>query len=718
MKSRFHFTVKLKLIIGFGILGILLLVMYRTLSLNQKNNMQNSNVNLHMNYPLIRYSEQLRDLVAHSQYLITKWTLAADPSEKQLANEIKKCHGSDFNELNSKINDFFDNDNDIWKEQLEELKGQLEDVSVKVDSLFALQQDLLDNLNTEAQFADVANYSAKKYSVLQGEIYECYKGALALTARFSNNFYSRSEQCLYDGDENFKQSSKLLNYSIFLFLGLMILIAFILGYSLVGSVNYVKNRLVEMSEGILPEVNLPNRSDEIGQMASALKTLVNNLKENSQFAIKIGEGNYSTDFKPQSKHDVLANSLLVMRDNLIKADKEAEQRKIENTQRNWTAQGLAEFNEVLRNAGDDMQVLSNRVIERLVRYLDANMGGIYIVDDSDKEDIHLELTAFYAYDRLKYVKQRINIGENLVGQCFRENQTVYMTDLPKGYVHISSGLGEADPTCLVIVPLKVNAETYGIVELASFQVIEKYQVEFIEKIGETIASTIANVKINMNTQKLLEESHQKGERLAQQEQEVRKNIENFKAQIENLKELNKREAIKYQKLHDDFENQAETNSSVIQKLNEKAESLKDEFLKHQFILNNSAGYYELDPQGFYLSMNNRLLNSIDMPIGEIENHDIRSFMSNQSDVEGFATILAKLSDGLIQSSITKYVFDGKVVYLNETFTPLRDEYNVLTKVCVIASNVTQNLNKIADLERQISDLKSENELLNARIIGM
>jgi putative methionine-R-sulfoxide reductase with GAF domain len=88
------------------------------------------------------------------------------------------------------------------------------------------------------------------------------------------------------------------------------------------------------------------------------------------------------------------------------------------------------------------------------------------VDDSDPEDIHLELTAFYAYDRLKYAKQRIEIGENLVGQCFRENETVYMTDIPKGYVHISSGLGEADPTCLVIVPLKVNAETFGIVELA------------------------------------------------------------------------------------------------------------------------------------------------------------------------------------------------------------------------------------------------------------
>ena len=140
-------------------------------------------------------------------------------------------------------------------------------------------------------------------------------------------------------------------------------------------------------------------------------------------------------------------------------------------------------------------------------------------------------------------------------------------------------------------------------------------------------------------------------------------------------------------------------------------------MKHQFILNNSAGYYELDPQGFFVLMNNRLLNSIDMPINEIENHDIRSFMTGQ-DVENFNAILGKLSEGLIHTGTTKYVFDGKTVYLHETFTPFRDEYNVLIKICVIAQNITQNVNRTAELERQVNDLKADNEILNARILGL
>jgi methyl-accepting chemotaxis protein len=712
MKSRFHFTVKLKLIIGFSLLGVLLFVLYRSLSGAQKVNEATLSENTELNYPSMLYTEKLKDLIQTSQFLVTKWTLKGDPHDSKLLSEIESSHGELYDSLRSKIVGFVDKDR--WSDKNKDLYFKL---TATIDTLFSLQDDMLDNLSSEEKFADATNYSFTKFNILEGEVSNCYKRSYRMATQLANSFFNVSKECLDNTSDHLYDAQDSLKYSILIFFGLMILIAFILGLSLVGSVNYVRDRIVEMSEGILPDVKVLKNDDEIGEISRALNTLVANLKETSQFAIKIGEGNFSTEFKPQ-KRDVIANSLLVMRDNLIKADEDAEQRKIENSQRNWASQGLAEFNEVLRNAGDDMQVLSNRVIEKLVRFLDANMGGIYIVDDTDKNDIHLELTAFYAYDRLKYVKQRIEIGENLVGQCFRENETVYLTDLPKGYVHISSGLGEADPTCLVIVPLKVNAETYGIVELASFQVIEKYQVEFIEKIGETIAASIANVKINMNTQKLLEESHQKSERLAQQEAEVHKNIETLKSQIESLQDQNKRETIKYQKLHDDFENQAETNSSVIQKLNEKNEQLKNDFMKQQFILNNSAGYYELDPQGFFVSMNSRLLNSIDMPINEIENHDIRSFMAGSQEVENFNNILNKLSEGLIYTGMTKYVFDGKTVYLNETFTPFRDEYNVLLKISVVSQNITQSVNRLNELERQVTDLKADNEVLNARVLGL
>ncbi|MCR5453842.1 MAG: GAF domain-containing protein [Bacteroidales bacterium] len=711
MKQSFRLTLKLKLLLGVLLLSIMLLGIYKAMSNNIDANNMEATENSELVYPSMIQAEKLKDLIETSQYLVTKWTLKCEPRDGKLLGEIESCHGELYDSLKAQLVLFVDMD--LWSDKNKELYFQVTGI---VDTLFALQADVLDNLNSPEKFSDQSNYSFRRYSVVDGDVMTYYKRAYIMATQLANSFKKESQAKLETMNAGLSNTKNILIQSIVIFFVCMLAVYLMLS-RILNKLHYFREKLKEMSEGILPDVEVSG-NDDIAEMSQALRTLISNLDETSHFAIKIGEGNFSTEFKPKSKHDVLANSLLVMRDNLIKAEEEAEQRKIENSQRNWASQGLAEFNEVLRNAGDDMQVLSNRVIERLVRYLDANMGGIYIVDDSTPEDIHLELTAFYAYDRLKYAKQRIEVGENLVGQCFRENETVYMTDIPKDYVHISSGLGEADPTCLVIVPLKVNAVTFGIVELASFQVIEKYQVEFIEKIGETIASTIASVKINMNTAKLLEESHQKSERLAQQEAEVHKNIETLKTQIENLEEINKRDAVKYQKLHDDFENQAETNASVIQKLNDKNDELKEELVTHQYILNNSAGYYELDAQGFYVNMNSRLLNSLVMQFAELDSHDIRSFMVEEESVKKFDEALNKLADGLIYTALTKYSFNGKVFFLNETFTPIRDEYNVLTKICVVAKNITHEMENVNSLHRQVAELTSENELLNNKLIAL
>lgn len=711
MKSGFHFTVKLKLILGFGTLGVLILVMYYMLHSSQQKNRDMLTDNITVKYPSLVYTEKLKDLIEQTHSLVLRWTLQADslPAAKKVSNEIDACHGIQLDSLEKQISNFVSHD--LWGDSERDLYYL---TIQNIDTLFNMHQDFMDNYSKAKAENNQADEIALRNELLEGRIAVAFKSVFFQATKLSNSFYNLSSQNLEHIEANIEDATKSLRISILIFIIVLALIGFNMSHQMISAISSVKGIINKISRGILPEVSRAGRNDEIGDMIDSLQVLITNLKETSQFAIKIGEGDFTSEFKPKSKHDVLANSLLVMRDNLIKAEKDAEQRKNENAQRNWASQGLAEFNELLRNVGDDMQILSNKVIEKLVRYLDANMGGIYIVDDSDKDDIHLDLTAFYAYDRLKYAKQRIEIGENLIGQCFRENETVYLTDLPKGYAHISSGLGEADPTCLVIVPLKVNAETFGIVELASFRVIEKYQVEFIEKIGETIAATIANVKINMNTAKLLEESSEKSERLAQQEAEVHKNIENLKAQIENLQEINKNELVKYQKLHDDYENQAETSQSTIQKLTEKAEQSRQALRKMEFMLNNSAGYYELDAQGYFVTANNRFLGGIEMLIGDIEAKDIRSFLVEKEEVDKFNTIIEHLSQGLVHAQINHYKFNGKEFYLNEIYTPTRDDQNVLKSVMVISKNITDQIMHVKDLERQIGELKNENEFLKTK----
>ena len=140
----------------------------------------------------------------------------------------------------------------------------------------------------------------------------------------------------------------------------------------------------------------------------------------------------------------------------------------------------------------------------------------------------------YAYDKRKFKERHIEIGEGLVGQCYIEADTIYMTDIPNEYAEITSGVGDANPTSLLIVPIKSNDLVVGVIEIASFYPFEQYQIEFLEKIGESIASVLASLRTNENTKKLLDTTRQQAENMQMQEEEMRQNLEEMAAIQEDM----------------------------------------------------------------------------------------------------------------------------------------------------------------------------------------
>lgn len=274
--------------------------------------------------------------------------------------------------------------------------------------------------------------------------------------------------------------------------------------------------------------------DEIGETNKAVNQLIEGLKRTADFADAIGQGNLDADFELLSSRDVLGSSLLAMRRSLREVEKENRDRKERDRRLNWSTSGVAEFSEILQHHNDNLEEFAYHVIHYLVHYLKANQGGFFVVNDIDKDHVAIEIKAAYAYERRKYLKAAFEIGEGLVGRCVQENHTVFMTDIPPHYSRISSGLGEEAPRSLLIIPLKTADETLGAIELASFSIFENYQIEFLEKIAESIAATLSTMKISMRTSRLLGESNKKSEELARKEKEMRDNMEKMRQAQDEL----------------------------------------------------------------------------------------------------------------------------------------------------------------------------------------
>lgn len=301
-----------------------------------------------------------------------------------------------------------------------------------------------------------------------------------------------------------------------------------LGRIITNSIIIVQNKLFRMSKGYIVEIEKAKQKDEIGEMNMSLNDLINGINTYSEFASAIGKGNLDAEFNPLSENDDLGISLLDMRAGLKSAKTEEENRAKENERRHRANEAFAMFSELMRKGSDNMFELSYSVINKLVEFTNCIQGGIFIVNDDDANDIFLELTASVAYERRRYNKKRINIGDGLIGACAFEKEKIYLTDIPENYAEIRSGLGTSAPKSILLIPLLMEDNLIGVIELASLNFIDTHDTEFVEKVSESIAASLFSAKINIKTatlqtefDALLKEKFKINEIIIDKEKEIR-----------------------------------------------------------------------------------------------------------------------------------------------------------------------------------------------------
>ena len=256
-----------------------------------------------------------------------------------------------------------------------------------------------------------------------------------------------------------------------------------------------------------------------------LKQMQERIDINARFAKEMGQGKYNSEFKLLAEDDALGQSLLLMRENLLKNNKkEAEQ--------NWIAEGKEEISNILR-MHTRINDLAYDVIVKLINYISAIQGAFFIYDDETGKVINI---ATYAYNRKKFINQEFMMGEGLVGECAYEMDIIYRTEIPDDYVTISSGiLGEKKPKSLLMVPLISDEKLQGVLEFASLQnEIPELTILFMRELGEIIARTVFNLRINQKTERLLQESQKMTEELQENEEQLRQNAEEMRATQEEL----------------------------------------------------------------------------------------------------------------------------------------------------------------------------------------
>lgn len=315
---------------------------------------------------------------------------------------------------------------------------------------------------------------------------------------------------------------------------LLSLVISIVARNISESIVSINNKLAGLSLGVIERNSNGEMriESEITDLNKSLDNLSQSLQASVDFAGEIGKGNLNAEYHLLSDDDTLGESLITMQNSLIEAKKEEDKKKLLDDQRNWVTHGLANFGEIIRQDNDNIEDFAYNLLSQLLQYVDIVQGAIYFKkEDQYSDEVKFENKAAIAYGKqIMLENMEVTAQDGIFGRTITEMRCIYLEDIPDSYVSFTQGKKEAQrPRNLLVVPMIVNDEIFGIMELVSYNHIEQYKIEFIEKLCENIASVVSSVNTNIHNAHLLEQSNEQAEELSQHEEEMRQNLEEMQA---------------------------------------------------------------------------------------------------------------------------------------------------------------------------------------------
>ncbi|MBN1180772.1 MAG: GAF domain-containing protein [Bacteroidales bacterium] len=262
----------------------------------------------------------------------------------------------------------------------------------------------------------------------------------------------------------------------------------------------------------------------------------------------------------QLKHDkeILEDKLKKGQEQIDKSKHEIEKQRLaleekerQEREMKWYNEGLAQFADLLREDKDDLKQLTQKLIKKIIKYIEVEQGAIFLEQKGEETESRLELFAHYAINGEILKEKSIVTGEGQIGACFKSREVIQLDNLPDDYCKLCSGLGETKLPNLLLLPIMHDENIVGVIEMASFKKVEAYKIGFLQKINESIVSVVTSAKASQVIKDILEKSQMQTEQLRSQEEEMRQNMEEMKATQEEADRREKQwqeEAEKYRKL--------------------------------------------------------------------------------------------------------------------------------------------------------------------------
>jgi CheY-like chemotaxis protein len=279
--------------------------------------------------------------------------------------------------------------------------------------------------------------------------------------------------------------------------------------------------------------------------------------------------------------------LLTLKDNVNQMIANLRETTDKSKEQDWLKSNLAKLARLMQGQ-KTLESISALIMSELTPLVGAHHGAFFLSERENGGTV-LKLTASYAYKVRKSLSNHFKLGEGLVGQSALEKKSILLTNVPDDYVAINSGLGEAPPRNVIVMPVLFEGEVRAVIELASFHQFSAIHLLFLDQLAESIGVVLNMIAANMRTEELLlqstslaDELRNQQRELQQQQQELRRSNSELEAQARSLREseeLLRDQGEELQQINEELEEKAallaEQNAKVEQK-NREVELAKKE----------------------------------------------------------------------------------------------------------------------------------------------